>query len=366
MRVSQGVSTQCHDLLKRYNSSVAVLSRVSTQSHDLLKRYYSSVAVLSNPTTKGYKRLSRGLKGSSRGSSKEGVQQFEDKAESSNEESSKSFRKQRDWKRAAPHKQKKAPPHNLKKAASHNLDDASESQSDDMAYNENLDAVSDDSDMDSDDDDTKIISPNDIFRGIEQESFKKLPKKEQEKATRKMMDQLISEALDGPEEAEDGPVPEDEQRSLRVGIIGAVNAGKSTLINLMVGTKVAAVSRKRNTTLSEILGIVTNGRYQILLYDTPGLVLDILGRPSKSDTRHRSESAWQLFSHCEVLLVLVDAYRQLHKVIDQVNTKHVTCPISHVWPSKSSRQPPSSAELLLPLTCMTASSGRDPVKRSAI
>ncbi|MCO5547380.1 hypothetical protein L7F22_000829 [Adiantum nelumboides] len=252
----------------------------------------------------GSKRLSRRIvqegqhfKGSSRGASKKGIQQFKDEADSGAEGSLQVSKKQ----------------HNQKRGASHDLDNLYESQSDDMEYIDKLDAVMDESDMDSDDGDARIITPDDIFRGIEQESYNKLPEKEQDKARKKMMDQLISAALDETDEAEDGPVPEDEQHSLRVGIIGAVNAGKSTLTNLMVGTKVAAVSRKRNTTLSEILGIVTIGKYQILLYDTPGLVLDILGKPSKTDTRSRSESAWQLFSHCEVLLVLVDAYRQIHK-----------------------------------------------------
>ncbi|KAH7295721.1 hypothetical protein KP509_27G062200 [Ceratopteris richardii] len=206
--------------------------------------------------------------------------------------------------------------------------DSSESMDDQTEGGDLLEVMEDDSDidsdndgvrvttqdeLDSDDDGARIITPNDVFAGIERRTFEKLPEKEQEKVTRKMMDQLISAALDEPDEVEDGEVPEDQQYSVRVGIIGAVNAGKSSLTNFMVGTKVAAVSRKRNTTISEILGVVTKGKTQIVLYDTPGLVLDILGKPSKSDVRHRSESAWQLFYHCEVLLVLVDAYRQIHK-----------------------------------------------------
>lgn len=194
------------------------------------------------------------------------------------------------------------------------IEDSSESMSDAMDDDEeDEEALTDDSDIDSDDDGAEVITPDDILRGLGKESFNKLSEKEQNRARKQMMDKLISAALDEPEENEDGPIREDEQHSVRVGIIGAVNSGKSSLTNFMVGTKVAAVSRKRNTTLSEILGVVTKGDTQILLYDTPGLVLDILGRPSKTDTRRRSESAWQLFSHCEVILVLVDAYRQIHK-----------------------------------------------------
>lgn len=281
---SQSLAVQ-NDQFRRYNSPVSTVDHHSGE--------------LSTPGTKGSKTLSRGLgqitqpiKGNSRGASKEAIQQVEKVEVDETEEFN---------------------GHDRKRAA-HSEDDTSASMSDAMDNDEEHESMMDDSDMDSDDDGATIITPNHIFRGVEQKSFDKLPEKEQEKARRKMMDQLISAALGGREgEEESGPVPEDEQRSLRVGIIGAVNAGKSTLTNLMVGTKVAAVSRKRNTTLSEILGIVTIGKTQILLYDTPGLVLDILGSPSKTDTRRRSESAWQLFSHCEVLLVLVDAYRQINK-----------------------------------------------------
>eukprot|EP00249_Psilotum_nudum_P012538 c23843_g1_i1 orf=345-1682(+) len=121
---------------------------------------------------------------------------------------------------------------------------------------------------------------------------------------------ILSAALDE-DHGEDGLVPIYRQKSLRVGILGAANAGKSSLTNWLVGRKVAAVSRKRNTTLSEILGTLTKGDTQILFYDTPGLVLDILGHPSKTDTRYRSENAWQLRDHCEVLVVILDAYRQI-------------------------------------------------------
>eukprot|EP00250_Pteridium_aquilinum_P009007 c18379_g1_i1 orf=844-2430(-) len=229
--------------------------------------------------------------------SKGEIQQLQDEAGSDTEEELQSMHNHSDHMRGAPY----------------DIDGSSGSMSDSMDDDEEDEARMDDSDTDSDDDGAKVITPNEILRGVQKESSNKLSEKEQDKARKLMMDKLISAALDEPDENEDEPIPEDEQHSLRVGIIGAVNAGKSSLTNFMVGTKVAAVSRKRNTTLSEILGVVTKGSTQILLYDTPGLVLDILGRPSKTDTRRRSESAWQLFSHCEVILVLVDAYRQIHK-----------------------------------------------------
>lgn len=189
--------------------------------------------------------------------------------------------------------------------------DLDDMDSDSETVHSDLDSAPHDSD--SEGDATEIISPQEVLKGIQMDAFRKLPEREKRKLGREMAEKLVAAALDEPDEEEDGLVPKHKQQSLRVGILGAANAGKSSLLNFMVGIKVAAVSRKRNTTLSEILGIMTKGSTQILFYDTPGLVLDILGSPSKTDTRRRSESAWQLFAHCEVLLVIVDAYRQIHK-----------------------------------------------------
>lgn len=60
------------------------------------------------------------------------------------------------------------------------------------------------------------------------------------------------------------------QKTVRVAVIGAPNAGKSTLTNALVGRLVTAVSRKTNTTRAEALGALTRGDTQLLLYDTPG------------------------------------------------------------------------------------------------
>jgi small GTP-binding protein len=62
------------------------------------------------------------------------------------------------------------------------------------------------------------------------------------------------------------------QRSLNAAVVGAPNAGKSTLTNALVGQKVSAVSAKYNTTRHRVLGVFTEGEAQVSLFDTPGLV----------------------------------------------------------------------------------------------
>ena len=56
-----------------------------------------------------------------------------------------------------------------------------------------------------------------------------------------------------------------------VAVIGAPNAGKSTLVNALVGQKVAIVSPKAQTTRARLMGIAIEGATQILLVDTPGI-----------------------------------------------------------------------------------------------
>ena len=56
-----------------------------------------------------------------------------------------------------------------------------------------------------------------------------------------------------------------------VAVIGRANAGKSTLINVMVGEKVSIVSPKPQTTRDRILGVMNGENYQVVFVDTPGI-----------------------------------------------------------------------------------------------
>lgn len=114
------------------------------------------------------------------------------------------------------------------------------------------------------------------------------------------------------EEDENKEVTVEDQKSLTVGIIGAPNAGKSALTNFMVGTKVAAVSRKTNTTTHEVLGVMTRGHTQICFFDTPGLMLKKSGFPY-SDMKVRMESAWSSVGLFDVLVIIFDVDRHLKK-----------------------------------------------------
>ncbi|XP_077213918.1 GTP-binding family protein [Tasmannia lanceolata] len=136
---------------------------------------------------------------------------------------------------------------------------------------------------------------------------------EKKRRANRLAKALLQAALEKPDDEVEGEmvVKEEEQRSLSVGIIGAPNAGKSALTNFMVGTKVAAVSRKTNTTTHELLGVMTKGNTQICFFDTPGLMLKRGGYPYKTDVTVRVESAWGSVDLYDLLIVIFDVHRHL-------------------------------------------------------
>ncbi len=90
-----------------------------------------------------------------------------------------------------------------------------------------------------------------------------------------------------------------------VALIGAPNAGKSTLINALVGEKVSIVTRKAQTTRSTVRGVLTKGEAQIVFVDTPGLFA-----PKRRLDRAMVASAWGAAADADALALLVDARKE--------------------------------------------------------
>ncbi|XP_059937290.1 GTPase Era, mitochondrial isoform X2 [Mesoplodon densirostris] len=94
-------------------------------------------------------------------------------------------------------------------------------------------------------------------------------------------------------------------RVLRVVLLGAPNAGKSTLSNQLLGRKVFPVSQKVHTTRSQALGVITEKETQVILLDTPGLI-----SPAKQKRHHLElsllEDPWKSMESADLVVVLVD------------------------------------------------------------
>ncbi len=91
-----------------------------------------------------------------------------------------------------------------------------------------------------------------------------------------------------------------------VALIGEPNAGKSTLLNRMVGAKVSIVTHKVQTTRARIRGIAMEGDAQIVFVDTPGLF-----RPRRRLDRAMVAAAWGGAADADVVVLLIEAHRGL-------------------------------------------------------
>ncbi len=101
------------------------------------------------------------------------------------------------------------------------------------------------------------------------------------------------------------------QRCGLVAIVGAPNAGKSTLVNALVGQKVAIVSPKAQTTRVRLMGIAIEDESQILLVDTPGIF-----DPRRRLDRAMVAAAWGGAEDADVIALVVDAKSGLTKRIE--------------------------------------------------
>jgi GTP-binding protein Era len=99
-----------------------------------------------------------------------------------------------------------------------------------------------------------------------------------------------------------GPVEEDATRAGFCAIIGSPNAGKSTLVNRLVGSKVSIVTHKVQTTRFPVRGVMMHGRAQVVLVDTPGIFA-----PKRRLDRAMVRSAWEGAGDADAMVHLVDA-----------------------------------------------------------
>ena len=101
-------------------------------------------------------------------------------------------------------------------------------------------------------------------------------------------------------------IPTDNTRCGFVALIGAPNAGKSTLINALVGSKVTIVSHKVQTTRALIRGITVAGQSQLIFVDTPGIFT-----PKRRLDRAMVTTAWSGAHDADLVGVLIDARKGL-------------------------------------------------------
>jgi GTP-binding protein Era len=110
-----------------------------------------------------------------------------------------------------------------------------------------------------------------------------------------------------------GAAPAGEARCGFIAIIGTPNAGKSTLVNTLVGTKVAIVSRKVQTTRTTLRGIAIEGPSQLVFIDTPGIFA-----PKRRLDRAMVEAAWGGAGDADMVLLVVDAAKGLDEEVQRI------------------------------------------------
>lgn len=96
-------------------------------------------------------------------------------------------------------------------------------------------------------------------------------------------------------------------------LIGAPNAGKSTLLNALVGTKIAIVTHKVQTTRMRITAIALEGASQIVFLDTPGIFA-----PRRRLDRAMVEAAWSGAGDADVVVLLIDARKGLTDEVEAI------------------------------------------------
>jgi GTP-binding protein Era len=112
----------------------------------------------------------------------------------------------------------------------------------------------------------------------------------------------------------DVPSPQDETRRCGfIALIGAPNAGKSTLTNVLVGSKVSIVSRKVQTTRALVRGVAIVGDAQLVLMDTPGIFA-----PRRRLDRAMVTTAWGGAHDADIVVLLIDARKGIDEEAETI------------------------------------------------
>ena len=98
-----------------------------------------------------------------------------------------------------------------------------------------------------------------------------------------------------------------------IAVIGAPNAGKSTLVNTLVGAKVAIVNRKVQTTRTTLRGIAVVGTSQLVFIDTPGIFA-----PRRRLDRAMVDAAWGGAGDADQVLLVVDAAKGIDEDVERI------------------------------------------------
>ena len=109
-----------------------------------------------------------------------------------------------------------------------------------------------------------------------------------------------------------GQMPTDTRAGF-IALIGAPNAGKSTLINQLVGTKVSIVTHKVQTTRTIVRGVAMHGNAQLVFIDTPGIF-----KPRRRLDRAMVDTAWGGARDADLIALLIDARKGIDEEVDNI------------------------------------------------
>jgi GTP-binding protein Era len=103
------------------------------------------------------------------------------------------------------------------------------------------------------------------------------------------------------------------KKSISVCIVGKPNAGKSTLLNRIIGQKLSIVTPKVQTTRSIITGIVTLDDVQLVLFDTPGIF-----EPKRRLEKAMVRCAWSSLSSADMIVLIIDSSSKLDDIMQEI------------------------------------------------